>query len=250
MRVPKLFIHGVPDSPLVWDPLKTALTATGGSVPDTPALPGFTSAPPAGFTATKETYTGWLIARLEGIAEKSGPVDLVGHDWGALLALRAACLRPELIRSWAVSGAVIAADYKGHTTARRWANPLIGELVMALTSPPLLQKTLMQGGLPTAIAKQDAASWTKTKRQCILQLYRSARGLRFEGDWIKDLAELPARGLVIWGENDPYVDAGFGKRFAERQSVPFHVLPDTGHWAIAEKPEQIASLLQTLWADP
>ena len=47
-----------------------------------------------------------------------GPIDIVGHDWGALIAQRVAMLHPDLIRSWAISNAVIDPDYRGHRLAR------------------------------------------------------------------------------------------------------------------------------------
>jgi len=248
MKTSKLFLHGVPDSPAVWGPLKAALSLSDESV-STPALPGFTNPPPPDFTATKEAYADSLIAVLEQLYAASGPVDIVGHDWGALLTLRAASLRPDLINTWAVSGAVIHPDYRGHTTAKRWATPLLGELVMAVTTKSLLEKTLTENGLPANIAQQEAINWNKPMRQCILKLYRSAKGLRFGGDWIDELKNLPANGLVLWGENDPYVAASFGQSFADRQGVPFHVIQDTSHWAIAEQPDLIAAHLQTLWAE-
>jgi pimeloyl-ACP methyl ester carboxylesterase len=213
----------------------------------TPALPGFTRPPPPNFKPTKENYTDWLIAEIEKLHNDLGPIDLVGHDWGALLSLRAASLRPNLIRSWAVSGAVIHQDYRGHSTARQWATPLLGEGIMALTTARLLEKALIAGGMPMQIARSEVKHWNRAKRQCILTLYRSAKGLRFTGDWLTDLKNLPARGLVLWGENDPYVDTTFGRSFAAQQSVPFYVIKKTGHWVIAEKPEAVLPHLCALW---
>ena len=246
MPAHKLFVHGVPDSPDVWDPLKAAL-APDNAVIHAPALPGFTRPPPSNFVPTKESYTDWLIEEIARIHAVCGPVDIVGHDWGALLTLRAASLRPELIRSWAVSGAVIHPDYRGHSTARQWATPLLGECVMAITTANFLEKALIKGGLPSQIAQSEIQYWNRAKRQCTLTLYRSAKGLSFTGDWLTDLKHLPEKGLVLWGENDPYVDVKFGRDFAERQSVPFHVVENTGHWMIAEKPEAALPHLRALW---
>ena len=82
MPAHKLFVHGVPDSPDVWDPLKAAL-APDNAVIHVPALPGFTSPPPSDFIPTKESYTDWLIEEIARIHAVCGPVDIVGHDWGA-----------------------------------------------------------------------------------------------------------------------------------------------------------------------
>ncbi|MEM1150871.1 MAG: alpha/beta hydrolase [Pseudomonadota bacterium] len=240
-----LFIHGVPDSPAVWGPLVSAL---GGDKPiRTPALPGFREPLPAGFKPNKDTYADWVVSELEALNADHGPVDLFGHDWGALLVLRAACLRPELIRSWAISNAMIDPEYTGHSIARAWATPILGEVVMAATRRDALAKSLVDNGLPADIAKEEAAGWNPVMRRCILGLYRSAVGLKFSGDWVSRLSELPKKGLVIWGETDPYVPLKFGRAFAERHDAAFHLEARAGHWAIAERADSVADALTTHW---
>jgi len=244
----KLFIHGVPDTPAVWGPLIAALNNIEPEYIHTPALPGFTAPPPKGFVPHKDAYTDWLISHIQALYEAHGPIDIIGHDWGALLTLRAASLHPELIHSWAVSGAVIHPEYRGHSTARQWATPLLGECVMALTTRRLLEKALIKEGLPEEIAAAETAHWNTPKRQCILALYRSAKGLQFTGDWVSDLERLPAKGLVLWGAGDPYVDTHFGESFARSQKVPFHVEKHSGHWMIAQTPTFAAQHLNAFWA--
>jgi pimeloyl-ACP methyl ester carboxylesterase len=80
--MPAVLVHGVPDTPRLWDGLRSHLTRRDIV---TPALPGFASPLPARFDATKEAYVGWLTAEIEALGE---PVDLVGHDWGSILAQR------------------------------------------------------------------------------------------------------------------------------------------------------------------
>ena len=97
MSTAKLFLHGVPDSPAIWRPLLSALDL-GDTPVAVPALPGFTAPLPAGFTPTKEAYADWAVAQAEALAANHGPVDIVGHDWGALIAQRAAAqLKPVLL---------------------------------------------------------------------------------------------------------------------------------------------------------
>lgn len=247
MTKSKLFIHGVPDTPAVWAPLKDELKDVSAEI-ITPALPGFCAPLPSQFSPTKEGYVDWLISQVETLHAANGPIDIVGHDWGALLTLRVASLRPELIRSWAVSGGVIHPDYQGHKTAKLWATPILGELAMAVTSRKALKKVLVEAALPPSIAKIEVGNWTRTMRRCILSLYRSAKGLSFSTDWVSALDNLPKHGLVIWGEHDPYVAASFARSFAKGQDVPCHIVGDTGHWMIAERPALAAQYLRDLWA--
>ncbi len=247
MTAAKLFLHGVPDSPAIWRPLLAALDL--GAVPVAmPALPGFTGPLPAGFPATKEAYADWAVGEAETLASRHGPIDIVGHDWGALIAQRVAMLRPDLIRSWAVSNAVIDPDYRGHRIARIWNTPILGELFMALSKPATLAKGLAGQGMPADIAADEAAQWAnKDKRRAILRLYRSAKGLSFRHDWARDIDRLPPNGALIWGANDPYVGLAVARRFAAATGAPLTVIEGAGHWAIAERPDEVAAALRAFW---
>ena len=110
-RMPAYLVHGVPDSPAVWDPLRSHLARRDVV---TPTLPGFGTPLPAGFQATCDEYAAWLI---EDIARLGEPVDLVGHDWGALLVMRVASLRPDLVRTLATGGGPLDLEYRWHDTA-------------------------------------------------------------------------------------------------------------------------------------
>jgi pimeloyl-ACP methyl ester carboxylesterase len=243
----KLFLHGVPDSPAIWQPLLAALDL-GDTPVAVPALPGFTAPLPAGFPATKEAYADWAVGQAEALFAEHGPIDIVGHDWGALIAQRAAMLRPDLFRSWAVSNAVIDPDYRGHRLARIWNTPILGELFMALSKPAKLAEGLAAQGVPADIAEEEAAQWAlKDKRRAILKLYRSAKGLSFEHDWARDIAKLPANGMLVWGEGDPYVELSVAQRFSSRTGTPLTVIEGAGHWAIAERPDAVAAALHSFW---
>ena len=153
MMAAKFFLHGVPDSPAIWGPLLAALNL-GDAPVAVPAMPGFTGPLPAGFAATKEAYADWAVTEVERLAAAYGPVDLVGHDWGAIIVQRVAMIRPDLVRSWALSNAVIDPDYRGHRVARIWNTPLLGEIFMAISGPATLAKSLTDQGVPADIAAE------------------------------------------------------------------------------------------------
>jgi pimeloyl-ACP methyl ester carboxylesterase len=248
MTTAKLFLHGVPDSPAIWRPLLAALDL-GDTPVALPALPGFTGPLPAGFPATKEAYADWAVGQAEALVAVHGPIDIVGHDWGALIAQRVAMLRPDLIRSWAVSNAVIDPEYRGHRIAQIWNTPVLGEIFMALSKPGKLAGGLAAQGMPADIAHEEAVQWAnKDKRRAILKLYRSAKGLSFEHDWARDIDKLPANGALIWGEGDPYVELSVAQRFAAKTGTPLTVIDRAGHWAIAERPAEVAVALRRFWA--
>jgi pimeloyl-ACP methyl ester carboxylesterase len=63
--MPVVLVHGVPETPALWDPLRSELQRQ-----DVEALqlPGFGCPRPDGFGATKEEYVEWLVGELERCA--------------------------------------------------------------------------------------------------------------------------------------------------------------------------------------
>jgi pimeloyl-ACP methyl ester carboxylesterase len=246
--VPKLFLHGVPDSPAIWRPLMQRLELSEGEV-ITPALPGFDAPLPAGFSPDKDCYVRWLISQLDALHARHGPVDVVGHDWGALMVQRAAMVRPDLIRSWIVCNAVIDPDYRGHRVARIWNRPIFGEIFMMVSRPRQIAATLAGQGVPHDIADEEGRLWRlPDKRAAILALYRSAKGLSFAHDWAIGTDAIPKPGLLIWGENDPYVPLAVAQRYSRRTNTQLEVIADAGHWAIAEKSAEVSRAIQKFWS--
>src|SRR5215470_12704982 len=79
--MPVVLVHGVPDTHRVWDKVIARLSRRDVV---TLSLPGFGCPVPDGFPATKEAYVGWLLNELSRLPQ---PIDVVGHDWGALLVV-------------------------------------------------------------------------------------------------------------------------------------------------------------------
>ena len=134
--MPAFLVHGVPDTSTMWDGLRSHLTRTDVIAPD---LPGFGAPVPDGFGATKEEYVDWVIAEIEKVGE---PVDLVGHDWGCIIVLRVASVRPDLLRTLAFGDGPIDRDYVWHDMAQLWQTPDVGEQVMEGFTPETIQVAL------------------------------------------------------------------------------------------------------------
>ena len=181
-----------------------------------------------------------------GPMTQPGPIDVVGHDWGALLVVRAISLEPDRVRSWAVGGAPLDPDYEWHPAARLWQTPEVGERMMEATTPPAMTKALVGAGVPPADAAEAAEHVDSTMKRCILTLYRSAVNVGRE--WSGDLARITAPGLVLWGENDPFAASRFGARLAERTRARFACLPGCGHWWQLERPDTVADELTRFWS--
>ncbi len=238
--MPAIFVHGVPDTHHVWDALRPRLSRDDVTAVD---LPGFGSPVPDAWNATKEEYLDWLTAEVEKAGE---PVDIVGHDWGALLTTRLVSLRPDLVRSWAVGGAAIDDEYVWHDMARSWQTPGVGEQVMQAMSGAALEAGMAGAGVPAEHASVMANNVDDTMKDCILKLYRSAIDVGKE--WQPDSENIDRPGLLLWGGNDTYMPVDFARKMAERTGSRLIVFDDVSHWWPLEKPAEAASALEEFWA--
>lgn len=237
--MPAVFVHGVPDTHRVWQRVLSELDRQDVL---TLSLPGFGCPVPAGFDATKEAYVDWLVGTLREIGQ---PVDLVGHDWGALLVMRAACLAPECIRTWAAGAAPIDPQYEWHETARGWQTPELGEQMMAMITPELMAPGLQAAGVPEAEAREAASHVDAVMKDCILKLYRSA--ITVNQDWEPELRGIAGPGLILWGEHDAFAAPVHGERTAAGANARFQVFPKCNHWWQLERPEEVAAALSAHW---
>ena len=238
--MPAVFVHGVPDTAAVWRRVIELLRRD-----DVVALslPGFGAAAPAGFEPIKEAYVEWLLAELHKLGE---PIDLVGHDWGGMIVVRAVSLEPSVARTWTAGGGPIDTEYEWHQTARLWQTPGVGEQLMETLTREALRDGLAAAGVPAEAATEAAVHVDQEMKRCILALYRSAISLGIE--WEPGLKRVSAPGLVIWGREDPYANVRFGARLADRTAARFVPLAGCSHWWQLEKPEEVAAELEAHWS--
>jgi len=99
--------------------------------------------------------------------------------------------------------------------------------------------------VPDTDATTAAAQLDDTMKRSILAHYRSAIRVGFE--WVDDLQRAPARGLILWGENDPYAAPEFGRRLADRTRARFVPFAGCSHWWQLERAGEVANELEAHW---
>ncbi len=238
--MPAVFIHGVPDTYRVWDPTLQKLSRTDVVAL---ALPGFDSALPDGFSGSKEEYVDWIIAQL-GL--QSGPVDLIGHDWGCILVARVASLRPDLVRTWAAGGGPVSQEYEWHPLAKLLQTPGAGEKWVAEFNATQFGGQLEQLGLPAAFAAETVPCIDQQMLNCILRLYRSA--VHVGSQWQGDLSNVTSPGLVLWGRSDQGCPVLFADQLGRDTKASRILKLDAGHWFPLQKPSEVAAALEEHWA--
>jgi pimeloyl-ACP methyl ester carboxylesterase len=236
-----IFVHGVPETERLWDDLLEHLVRD-----DVVALglPGFGSALPDGFEPTMYGYSEWLAAELSAYDD----VDLVGHDWGALLTLRVLADRPANVRSWVVDAGDLGDDFRWHDLALLWQRPGEGEAFMdgMVSASSADRAELLAGtGVPESGALVMAEAFDATMAAAILSLYRSATDVGSE--WGGGIDSIAAPGLVLESLRDPFRAADRARRLAARTGAAIVTLPDEGHWWMLESPTKVAAVLADFW---
>jgi pimeloyl-ACP methyl ester carboxylesterase len=122
--------------------------------------------------------------------------------------------------------------YRWHRVARAWRTPVLGEVLMGLTTRFGLRRAL-----PRDVAELVWPHFDQGTQRAILRLYRSAGPDVLAAAGAR-LGDLRAPALVVWGERDRYLPVRFADAYAEALGGPAEVLrvPGGGHWDWRERP--------------
>jgi pimeloyl-ACP methyl ester carboxylesterase len=245
--MPAVLVHGVPETPAVWDALRGKLKRDDVIAVQ---LPGFGCPRPNGFGATKEEYVEWLVGELEVIANQ-GPIDLVGHDWGAGFTVRLVSTRADLVRSWMCDGGALGnVNFEWHDFAKVWQTPGDGEQFWTDT---LAQSAEERGavyqalfGIPLEASIELNRQIDETMADCILALYRSATTVGKE--WAPDFHDIPKPGRIVIASDDTFLNADQARESAKKTGAAVAELEGLGHWWMLQDPARGAAMLEEFWA--
>ena len=172
--VPVLYLHGIPTSSDDWVEF---LAATGGIAPD---LVGF----------GRSGKGGHLDFSLDGLTDfvedflshlGADEVRIVGHDWGAAVALKLTRRQPERVQRLVLCNAPpLIEGFEWPLLARLWRARWVGEFLMGSTTKWMLARTLRHGCVRADAwdETQIDAIWNQFDQgtqRAILRLVRSAQ---------------------------------------------------------------------------
>ncbi|MCW2543330.1 MAG: Epoxide hydrolase [Frankiales bacterium] len=257
---PVLLLHGVPETSSLWRAVQPAL-ADGRRVlaPDLPGLGGSTYAGPYDMPSVMAQIAALLEAECPG-----EPVDVVGHDWGGVVALWLAGTRPDLVRRLAVANAPLGdVDPLRAFHIPLFALPVLPELAFRLSGKPLVDFMLAAAWRSAAQLEPDvraeyvAAYTTPDKVAAMLGYYRAGARPR-----IASLLRLGPRPvgppvvtaeqmLVLWGAADPVLPVSVGESLVTTLGprCVMVTVPGAGHYVIDEAGETVTAVLIDFLAD-
>lgn len=256
---PVLLLHGVPQTALCWrDVVPDLATDRIVLAPDLKGL---------GESEVRGPYDARTLAdELAALVlhEVDGAVDIVGHDWGGVLALALARSRPDLVRRLVI----INAPYREMKWSRAsyiaaFALPGAPEATFRLTGDRLVRAMLRAGWrtdppLPAEVADHYAQAYADPARiGAMLGYYRAAarpaaaHAIRVAAGTIaraatrRERVRKPpprhlsiARSLVIWGAADPVMPVSVGQSVVRDlgANCSMVTLPGVGHFPVEEAP--------------
>ncbi|MFE7638557.1 alpha/beta fold hydrolase [Kitasatospora sp. NPDC057518] len=265
-REPGLFVHGLGGSAANWEALVDRL---GGQVDgEAVDLPGFgRSHPPTDGNLTVSGHVRAVIGYLE--ASGRGPVHLFGNSLGGAVAVRLAALRPDLVRSLTLVSPALPELPPQHSA---WPTALL-----AVPGVPAVLRRLSAGGRDAEAATEDLlrlvygdpGSLSPAARAQAVAEYRrrlevphamqalvgSARGIvsayTERGDqalW-RQAERVEAPVLLVYGLRDKLVSYRSARRAcAAFPDARLLVLPESGHVAMMEHPDEVARAVRELIA--
>ena len=243
-RAPVLLLHGIPETAIAYRHLFPVLAAD--RVVIAPDLKGLGASEVRG-PYDVATMVRELVALV--LHEVDGPVDVVGHDWGGVLALRLAELHPDLVRRLVV----INAPYRKVNLAKAFHIPLFAlpwlpEVVFKMGGRRLVDGMLSlawksERQLEPEIRDRYAAAYSDPQRvSAMLGYYRAsvrAQLKRRGTDPGERQAPTGVDRLVLWGAADPVMPMAVAESVCRDlgPSAELVSLPGVGHFPLEEAPE-------------
>lgn len=234
---PLLLVHGFGGAAWNFSELAPLLPGRRLIVPD---LPGHGASSPL----PAPTLAGFADVLAELL---DGPVDVLGHSLGGVVALRLAERHPALVRRLVLAAAA------GISSSTRWAEITIaltgivqpgriaGRRVGLVVRSRRLRK-LVFGGFE--VANPDVLTERAVHgflRGPTMHTDALGAGLALVADDPRrDLDRVRCPVLVLWGARDKQVPLADGFEYARRLGAPLRVIADCGHLLIGERPDVCA----------
>ncbi|WP_073258739.1 alpha/beta fold hydrolase [Cryptosporangium aurantiacum] len=255
---PALYVHGLGGSGQNWTDLADLLSdRLDGQAIDLPGFGRSGPALPGGYT--QQSYAELVIRWIE--VSGRGPVHLFGNSLGGAVVIRAAALRPDLVRTLTLISPAMPV-YRPRPTHRHMLPVLVVPRVERVVERILRAATphqMAQGMIDVCFADPSAVApqrWEEAIAEAEHRLavpwgaaayVASLRGLVASylvppGRSLWRLAgQIQAPTLVIWGHKDRMVDVKLASRTAK--AIPnsrLLVLRGVGHTAQLESPRIVA----------
>ncbi|MFD3746263.1 alpha/beta fold hydrolase [Nocardia sp. NPDC058633] len=244
-----LALHGFPQTATSLEPLTTLLNARGYRT-IAPNQRGYSpGARPSGRLAYRvPELVDDVVALIDDIDR--GPVHLVGHDWGAMVAWSVAAARPELVRTLVT----VSVPHPG-AFARSMisSDQLLRSSYMALFQLPVLPERLIRAR-PDLFDQMLAKSGMTA--EAIARVHTEVidtGALTTALNWYRALAMTTPRAVTgrvtvpvthVWSTGDTALNRRGAELTADFVTGDYRLaVVDGSHWLPEERPDELAALI-------
>ncbi len=249
-----LLLHGFPQTSWAWRDQLSALGRAGyrAIAPDQRGYCGGARPTEVGAYATEHLVSD-VLALADSMEMET--FDLVGHDWGGMLAWIAASRHPARIRSLSVVSTPHPLALRRALTGGDTAQAATGEAMVSFCEPEVPERLLLGAdgsgsGLTTLLAESgldddDALMYVSTLTEpgaltAALNWYRA-----MDPTVLDQLQPIAVPTLYVWSTGDDAFTRSAAEGTAEHVHGPytFEVLNDVSHWVPEMAPVELSDLL-------
>jgi pimeloyl-ACP methyl ester carboxylesterase len=246
---PVVVLHGFPADRTAWDAVAPGLVTTGCRVL-APDQRGYS--PGARPSRRRDYRLSRLVGDVLALADRVGAdrFDVVGHDWGAVVALHLAAHHPHRVRTVTAASAPHPGAWRQSllrsTQAVRSAYmaffhlPVLPERVLGAGSGVRLRRMLIRTGLGADHARRYAARATR------------ADGLTGPLNWYRAIPlerlrvrPVPVPTLLVHGGRDRFITRTAAHLSRRWVSGPcrLEILDGVSHWVPEQEPARLTALI-------
>jgi pimeloyl-ACP methyl ester carboxylesterase len=243
-------LHGFPEDRRCWDRLVPELTVSGYRV----LVPDQRGYSPEARPRGRRSYAlSELAADILALADVAGAdsFDVIGHDWGAIVAWELAARHPQRVRTLT---ALSVPHPRAFAESIVRSSQLVHSWYMLAFQIPWLPEWLLRAGGPeraVALLEKDGLDPGSARRYAL----RMQEPAEMTGpiNWYRALPlslghpipDVERPTLLVWGEHDRYVTRSAVGRCGRHVSGPyrFEALPGATHWLPSGAANQIAPLI-------
>lgn len=256
---PVLLLHGFPEAWFAWRDQMMALERAGYRA-IAPDMRGYNDSDKPSGVASYRIET--LAADIAGLIERLdlGPVPLVAHDWGGIVAQQVALDYPELVSRLLLMSAPHPEVY----TKRLLGQLSKSSYVFALQLPRVAERLMRRRSTflksfrysseqPEAFDDATIDEYVQAMRKpgaatATINYYRAA--LRHRPSWKRRSIVVPT--WLLWGDKDRFLESSMTYGFEQYvDDLTAYHLHDASHWLHHDEPERVSELvLDFLQRDP
>ncbi len=247
---PVLLLHGIPGSAATWDSVAADLAADHDVI--VVELLGFgASARPADIDRLHAQGQSTALAEMLQQLD-SGPVHVVGHDFGGPTAVALHARAPQAVASLGLLATNVFTDTPIPFPLSTATWPGIGPVARrVLFSGPSQAMMLRQGVGTSGVSLDRGAHLGDAAQQRAVATIFGESLERIAELYAPIQDELPRIGVprfVAWGDKDPFFPLDQGQRVADALGVPLQLLSGAGHFLPQERPGEVAAMVRAVLA--